>query len=171
MGAGISPTLFRGIIHDLSRSIQDPVSPLSLTLPCDDRQAGLLRVRIRDWCGRAHLGADLREDALIIASELFSNAVRAAATATTVGVLLIHERDTVTVSVANSGPPFALADIAPPSAHRAGGRGIAIARTLGAVFVEHSNGITVVRVVLVKPGGSGGPRPISRRTVRPRRGV
>ena len=92
------------------------MSPLSLTLPCDDRQAGLLRVRIRQWCERAHLGAEIREDALIIASELFSNAVRAATIATTVGVLLVHERDTVTVSMANSGPPFALADIAPPRA-------------------------------------------------------
>lgn len=114
------PTLFEELFTTSHAAFQVPVSPLSLTLPCDDRQAGLLRVRIRQWCERAHLGAEIREDALIIASELFSNAVRAAATATTVGVLLIHERETVTVYVANSGPPFALADIASPSAQRAG---------------------------------------------------
>ena len=129
------------------------MTPLILTLPADDHQAVVLRDRIRAWFDRTAYGSLVREDVLLVACELFSNAVRASGSESAIDIVVIDGPNDLVVSVANTGPPFSLATVRPASPDRPGGRGIPIIKALGRVLAEHRHGVTTVRVRLPFPRG------------------
>lgn len=131
------------------------MNPLSLTLPADAHHAVVLRDRIRAWFDRTTFANLFREDVLLVTCELFSNAVRAADSGSTIEIALADGRNGVLVSVTNTGPPFSLAMVRPPSADQPGGRGILIAKALGTVFADHRGGVTTVRVLFPRTHRKG----------------
>jgi anti-sigma regulatory factor (Ser/Thr protein kinase) len=127
------------------------VNDLLLSLPRDDRQASYLRDQIRLWSPSVGLTEPQLEDALLVASELLSNAVRAAQLHTTIDVQLANSTEGVSVRMENTGPGFDVEALPPPSRQRHGGRGIPIMRALGAVTVYQVAGQTIVTVSLRAP--------------------
>lgn len=127
------------------------MNDLFLSLPRDDRQAGYLREQIRIWSSVAGLSRQQLDDVLLVASELLSNAVRAADADSTIDVFVAWSTSGVSIRVGNTGPDFDLESLPEPSRTRHGGRGIAIMRALGAVTVKHVTDQTVVTVALRSP--------------------
>jgi anti-sigma regulatory factor (Ser/Thr protein kinase) len=126
------------------------VNDLLLSLPCDDTQARYLRDQIRLWNDDVHLAEPQLEDVLLVASELLSNAVRAAPHETMIDVRVAYSSSGVSVQTTNTGSGFDL-DAPPASRQQHGGRGIAIMRALGTVTVEQVSDQTVVTVALRSP--------------------
>ena len=151
------------------------MTELHVTLPPDDANGAVLRERIRDWCRAEAVRSEACDDAELVASELFSNAVRATvragngdrpgATGDPIDVRIrrIADQladpfdgragpdgrvDRVEISARNVGEAFDPRDFPPPSATRPGGRGLMIARALGVLSVAHSGRHTTVRVAL-----------------------
>jgi anti-sigma regulatory factor (Ser/Thr protein kinase) len=124
---------------------------LLLSLPRDDRQARYLRDQIRRWSPGVGLTDPQLEDALLVASELLSNAVRAAEPDTTIDFQLANSTTGVSVRMENTGPGFDVDALPAPSRQRHGGRGIAIMRALGALTVNQVADQTIVTVLLNAP--------------------
>lgn len=124
------------------------MADLLLTFPLDDGQARLLRGEIREWCAGQGISQPLCEDVSLLASELFSNAVRASTGASSIDVRVALGPGALTVAVRNFGAGFDLASLPGPGPTRSGGRGIAIARLLGSVTVDQAGELTTVSVVL-----------------------
>lgn len=131
--------------------IWDIVNDLILSFSRDDRHAKFLRARVRLWSAEEHLPETQLQDVLIVASELLSNAVRAAVSETTIAVCLMHTAEAVCVQVTNIGTGFDINEIPVPSHERVGGRGLAIMRALGVVAVSQIDEKTVVTVTLRPP--------------------
>lgn len=127
------------------------MNDLFLSLPRDDRQAGYLREQIRIWSTLVRLSRQQLDDLLLVASELLSNAVRAADADSVIDVCVEWSETGVSVRVGNRGPGFDLESLPEPSRTRHGGRGIAIMRALGTVTVKHVVHQTVVNVALRSP--------------------
>jgi len=129
---------------------QAPVDDLLLHLSCDDAEAAGLRSRMRRWMTGAGVPpGDASDDALLVASELFSNAVRASSGMSGVDVRLHLEPGGLLLEVANMGAGFDPDGVMAPVADRPGGRGIAIAKTLGRLSIDQKGGRTSVSVLLV----------------------
>jgi anti-sigma regulatory factor (Ser/Thr protein kinase) len=127
------------------------VNDLLLSLPRDDAQARYMRDQIRMWSAAVGLTELQLEDALLVASELLSNAVRAAEPGTIIDVRLEYAVTGVCVRVENTGAGFDVEALPVPSRQRHGGRGIAIMRALGAVTVDQVANHTTVTVNLAAP--------------------
>ena len=123
------------------------MTDLLLTLPPDNSQAKHVRAAIRRWSTGEHLADRLLDDTLLVASELFSNAVRASV-GSLIGVMVRSDDGAIVVETTNIGPGFDPAAVPAPSIDHPGGRGIAISRALGSVVVEQAGSTTVVRVAL-----------------------
>ena len=129
----------------------------SVSVAPDLAQSDGLRRELRAWCSSRGIPGDLTEDLALVTSELFTNAAKA----TVGGSLLavdIRQLPTggVRVAVANRGEAFHHRRSCTPSWDTIGGRGLAIAESLGALTVRSSGGTTVVEVVL---GGSSDAQP------------
>jgi anti-sigma regulatory factor (Ser/Thr protein kinase) len=124
------------------------MTDLTLRLDGDQGQARIVRDHIRNWAATERLSEDGSGNAIFVASELFSNAVTAAESGTQIDVRLTHVHQTVEVVVENTGPAFDPALLEMPAPTDSRGRGIALARLLGALTVSHADGRTGVRVVL-----------------------
>ena len=125
------------------------MTDLELTVPADNSQAMMVRNAIRSWSIEEHLSVATIDDALLVASELFSNAVRASV-GSRIDVAIRASEDTIVIETANAGPGFDPAALPAPDPDRPGGRGIAISQALGALVVEQTGSTTVVRVALPK---------------------
>ena len=123
------------------------MTDLLLTVPPENNQAHLVRSAIRRWSTDEHVPEWILDDALLVASELFSNAVRASA-GSGIDISVRASTDAVIVETSNIGPGFDPTVIPTPSYDRPGGRGIAISRALGSLVVEQSGSRTTVRVAL-----------------------
>jgi anti-sigma regulatory factor (Ser/Thr protein kinase) len=135
--------------HGVRRSSAMP--ELRLRSAASHGEAGAVRSALRDWLGP--LDELLRDDTILVASELFSNAVDAATPSTDIEVCLSSDSSSVVVEVTNVGAGFDEEEVRIPSSDRPGGRGIAIAKALGSVNVEQAQGSTTVRVVLPRRPG------------------
>ena len=123
------------------------MTDLLLTVPPENNQACLVRSAIRRWSSDEHVPEWIIDDALLVASELFSNAVRASA-GSRIDISVRASTDAVIVETSNTGPGFDPTAIPAPSYDRPGGRGIAISKALGSLVVEQSGSRTTVRVAL-----------------------
>jgi anti-sigma regulatory factor (Ser/Thr protein kinase) len=124
-----------------------PVADFLVTLPHDHALARQLRAEIREWFRLEDLPDLLREDTLLVASELFSNAVGAAIPQSEIDVRITRQVDGLSVTLRNMGPGFD-GELTPPPTVLPGGRGIAIARALGSLTVAQHLGYTTVSVLL-----------------------
>ena len=123
------------------------MTDLLLTVPPENNQAHLVRSAIRRWSSDHDVPEWIIDDALLVASELFSNAVRASA-GSRIDISVRAITDAVVVETSNIGPGFDPTSIPAPSYNRPGGRGIAISKALGSLVVEQSGSRTTVRVAL-----------------------
>jgi anti-sigma regulatory factor (Ser/Thr protein kinase) len=128
--------------------IQQQMTDLTLRLEGDQTQAKIVRNLIRHWAIEEQLSETGCNDAIFVASELFSNAVSAAEPGTLINVKLSHANDRVEVSVQNVGPPFQPASLDMPPPHGVRGRGLALTRLLGTVSINRRDGCTIVSVLL-----------------------
>ena len=113
-----------------------------------------LRADVRQWLLSVGSDEGRIDDVLLVLSELFSNAVRATVGQANVSVTVTRQAgspDEVTVAVANVGEPFDLSTLSPPAPEREGGRGLAIASSLGSVRVLRHAKRTVVECALAGP--------------------
>ena len=125
-----------------------PVADLELQLPPNHDQSRLLRARIREWCsveGYPDLYAD---DVVLVASELFSNAVTATLGDASITVGLARHSDGAVVRMMNEGKGFDPGSLPAPHPDRAGGRGIWLAKALGTLGVTQRQTKTIVTVVV-----------------------
>jgi Histidine kinase-like ATPase domain len=141
-----------------------------IRLPADHECAKDLRAVFASFLRDEGVDSSGCDDALLVATELFSNAVNASAPDNTILCLvriinvrslspfnrrgktrtnLLYSSSTrLVIEVKNVGKKFSIGLAAPPSLIRFGGRGIAIARALGTVSVHHGDGVTTVSVTL-----------------------
>jgi anti-sigma regulatory factor (Ser/Thr protein kinase) len=124
-----------------------------IDLPPDQREDGVARRVARSLLECDGVGADGVDDAVLLTSELFINAVHATSDESDISVSVVLQDHDVLVSVSNHGQEFA-----PDERHRdsteTGGRGLEIARGLGATDVRHHNGTTTVSVdIPIEPMG------------------
>ena len=105
-----------------------------------------MRSAIRDWFSGSSSHEACVDDVILVATELFANAVRASAKRADIEMHLRAEADHVVIAITNSGAGFDLAAIPPPDPRTPGGRGLAIAQAVGDVSVIHGEGRTTVRV-------------------------
>ena len=127
------------------------------SVPAEQGHGRTLRADVREWLLSLGSDAGRIDDVLLVLSELFSNAVRATVGQANVSVTVTvtpqaGSLDEVTVAVANVGKAFELSSLKPPAPDREGGRGLAIASSLGSVRVLRNSKRTVVECALDGPG-------------------
>ena len=118
-----------------------------VSLPSDISHGAELRRLVRTWCAEQQISQEAIADVLLVTSELFTNAARASLDGP-VAVSLRLRPPILSVSVENQGAAFNYQRVLTPVPNRAGGRGLFIAQTLGAVTVSHNAGTTTVSVDL-----------------------
>lgn len=119
-----------------------------LRLPPTNNNAFRLRAAIRSWSDKEHLPEDVQNDALLVATELFTNAVRSTQGDGDVRVNVRHRETIVVVSISNVGPAFDLASLPKTTTTSICGRGLAISGVLGRLRVSHRVNRTTVQVEL-----------------------
>ena len=120
---------------------------LQLSIDAQHANGPSVRAAARQWLRDARVGRDIHEDVLLVLSELFSNAVNASRASAPVEISLEPRPDAaIVVSVTNVGLAFDLERVPAPTLDRRGGRGLAIARAIGALDVRHRSGRTTVSV-------------------------
>lgn len=125
-----------------------PVPELELQLSPDHGQSRVLRAKIREW-GLAEGYSDLYvDDVMLVASELFSNAVQATTGDASITVALARHPDGALVRMTNEGPGFDPERVPAPYPDRVGGRGIWLAKALGTLGVTQRQSKTIVTVVV-----------------------
>ena len=124
-----------------------PVPDLELHLPPDHDQSGVLRAKIREWASAEGYPEPYVDDVVLIASELFSNAVRATVSGAPITAGIERRSDGAIVRMINEGPGFDPDVIPAPHPDRAGGRGIWLAKALGTLGVTQNRSKTIVTVV------------------------
>jgi two-component sensor histidine kinase len=92
-----------------------------------------------------------RDDVLLVANELVSNAVHATADGSDIDVGIELHSDSLCLTVSNCGIGFELHSLAPPTRTQARGRGVAISQRLGHFSVEQVADLTTVRVEMKQP--------------------
>ena len=124
--------------------------PLYLTVPADHAECAGVRTELRSWWPSNSPRADHLDDALLIATELVSNAVaavdRRGADRPHISMRAEHLPNGFSIEVRNEGPGFDPDALPTPSDDQACGRGIALARALGQLTVDQSGTVTSVRV-------------------------
>lgn len=88
------------------------------------------------------------DDIVLVASELFSNAVRATIGDKQIMAGVARLEDKAVVRVVNEGPGFDPDSLPAPNPDRPGGRGIWLAKALGTLGVTQRQTTTVVTVVV-----------------------
>ncbi len=121
---------------------------LELHLAPDNDQSRVLRDRLRAWCSDEGYSEPLADDLLLVASELFSNAVRATVGEASITAGIERRASGTLVRMVNEGPGFDLANVLAPTADRAGGRGVSIAKALGTIEVAQRRTTTTVTVLV-----------------------
>jgi serine/threonine-protein kinase RsbW len=149
-----------------SREAEEQHSMLRFDAPAKPESVGLARDTVRAWLATAPL---LIDDAMIVVSELFTNAVRHAglSEADTVQVMVAREPATVIIEVEDSGPGFDPARIALGGPSIEGGFGLRIVAALSEDWGSGREGSVWARLAWAYPLGlpcapraSGpGPRP------------
>lgn len=124
------------------------MTDVMLRLEPDQAHARIVRDQLRSWAEIERLSEDGCDNAIFVASELFSNAVTAADPGTLIDVRVTHIGDTVKVAVENNGPEFDPTLLVMPQPTDERGRGIAIARLLGVLSVSRVGRMTCVTVML-----------------------
>ena len=124
------------------------MTDLLLHFPPSNHNAAQLRAAIRFWSDWENLSSDIQNDALLVVSELFSNAVRSSPIDSQIEVSLQHTSATVMVRISNTGPGFDPAVLLPPTFESRRGRGLAIAGALGQLRVDQFEDRTTVQVEL-----------------------
>ena len=127
---------------------QTPVPDLELFLSPDYDQSPMLRAKIREWCSTEGFSDLYSDDVVLVASELFSNAVRATVGAASITAGVEHHRGGALVRMMNEGPGFDPDALPAPNPQRGGGRGIWMAKALGTVAVAQRHTKTIVTVVV-----------------------
>ena len=121
---------------------------LELHLAPENDKGSVLRDRLRAWCSDEGYAETLADDLLLVASELFSNAVRATVGAASITVDFERRAGGTLVQVVNEGPGFDLANVPAPTADRPGGRGVSITQALGTMAVAQHRTTTTVTVLI-----------------------
>ncbi len=124
---------------------------LSLNFPPNDSNARYVRDEIREWAIVGALDNELLNDTLLVASELFSNAVRAS-TGATIYVNITLTNGSVTVDVTNQGRGFDMNLLPTPNLESSGGRGVMMIRRLGDLTVQQTGRDTKASVVMRSVG-------------------
>lgn len=107
------------------------------------------RARISDWLD----GHDRLDDALLVATELLTNARTASAPRNADVTLRARCGDEgITLSISNAGPPLPSADRTMPDLDQARGRGLAIASALADTVVHNGDGRVTVTAHLAERG-------------------
>lgn len=121
---------------------------LNVAFPAADTHAFELRRLLRGWCSTHNISGDTADDALLVSTELFTNAVKAAQIGSSVEFSIALQKRMIVFAVSNVGKPFELESLPLPSIERPGGRGLVITRAIGTLNVTHSKGTTTVRAAL-----------------------
>jgi anti-sigma regulatory factor (Ser/Thr protein kinase) len=124
------------------------VPDLHLQLSPDYRQGAAMRAAIHQWCAADSVSEELADNIVLIASELFTNAVKATTDGSLIRASVERNDAGVLITVANCGPGFDPSLLAVPSPEVAGGRGIAISKAIGKVSVSQEQSTTIVTVAL-----------------------
>ena len=124
------------------------VPDIELQLPPDHDQSRVLRARIREWCSAEGYPDPYVDDVVIVASELFSNAVQATIGDASITVGLARRQEGALVRIVNEGPGFDPESVSAPRTDLAGGRGIWLAKSLGTLGVTQHQSKTIVSVVV-----------------------
>lgn len=141
-------------VEDQDRGTAVPVvdvpAPLVARINPRHALAGHLRHAVRSWCERLPASKpELRDDVLLVAVELFANAVEATERPEDdIVVCVLCNRTRVAVEVNNVGRSFDPQDVPQPELHGIRGRGVAIAQAIGALMVRRNAGTTTVRVTI-----------------------
>jgi anti-sigma regulatory factor (Ser/Thr protein kinase) len=125
-----------------------PVPDLELEFSPDHDQSRVLRAKIREWCSAEGYPDPYIDDVLLVASELFSNAVHASVGNASISVGVARHPDGALVRMTNVGPGFDPERVPVPHPDRVGGRGIWLAKTLGTLGVTQRQSKTIVTVVV-----------------------
>ena len=129
-------------------SIRVPVPDLKLQLPPNQDQSRVLRAKIREWGSAEGYPAPYVDDVVLVASELFSNAVRATVGGATIMAGVERRTDGATVRMTNEGPGFDPDALSAPHSDDTGGRGIWLAKALGTLGVTQRKTKTIVTVIV-----------------------
>lgn len=98
-----------------------------LTLASDARELRGLRQQLKSLFSTNEIRQDLADDLILVANELTTNAIEAAAPRTAVTVEVALDDHHITLAVENVGPPFTLPDeLRLPEKTRPRGRGLAL---------------------------------------------
>jgi anti-sigma regulatory factor (Ser/Thr protein kinase) len=98
-----------------------------LTLRADPIELRRLRRELEQFMIDNDLAPELRENLILVANELATNAIEAAALGSDVIVEVHVDRGEVMLAVENTGPPFTLPpDLALPAQSHPRGRGLAL---------------------------------------------
>jgi anti-sigma regulatory factor (Ser/Thr protein kinase) len=127
-----------------------PPRQLILEITADFRSLGRLRDQLRSWLADTEIEPTTRDDVLLVATELCTNAIEATPHEEPVEVLVSTDGRALRLSVANVAPT--LDSNEPPELQRGSlqerGRGLAIVRSLVDTLVMSSvDGRTVVRTM------------------------
>lgn len=95
--------------------------------PASPRNVGVARARASDVLTQAGVSKSEAANALLVVSELVSNAVQAAEPESSIGLEIFRAGDQVRIAVTNVGSyPLASAQLVPSSADHGRGRGLGI---------------------------------------------
>ena len=98
-----------------------------VTLRSDARELRILRQHLRQFFAQHDVRAQLCDDLILVANELTTNAIEAAALGSDVTVEVHVDPRRITLAVENVGPPFTLPDeVVLPDESRPRGRGLAL---------------------------------------------
>lgn len=120
-------------------------------LPPNDMHGFVLRNHIRLWLADRQFSEEFCGDVLLVASELFSNAVQAIDDESDIEIHLMLRSGIVNIAVSNHGEGFDPGSLLPPTPNQLRGRGIELSRSLGALMVEQANHRTTVQVAMNQP--------------------
>ena len=102
-----------------------------LTLRSDARELRNLRAQLKQLMVRHEVSAEQCDDLILVANELTTNAIEAAALGSDITVALHLDARDITLTVENIGAPFTLpADISLPDRTRPRGRGLALSSSI-----------------------------------------
>lgn len=125
------------------------VADLALAVPADLTECANVREAVRRWwVGDASTDEQLN-DALLVATELFSNAANAAKHSGSTSLIHLraeHRATGIVIEVQNEGPGFNPDTLGAAKPDQRNGRGIAIAKALGQLTVAQRGALTLVRV-------------------------
>ncbi len=121
---------------------------LELQLDPDHDQSRVMRAEIRKWCSAQGFPDPYVDDVVLVASELFSNAVQATVGDASITVGLARHPEGALVRMANEGPGFDPERVPAPHPGLGGGRGIWLAKALGKLLVTQHQSTTIVTVVV-----------------------